>query len=154
MPELTRRRSPERSDCWHVCYGDVQVGTIAVQPGMPLSAPQWRWDCGFYPVSHRGRSRSDYASSFEQAKLDFEAAWHDYLPQCTEADFVEHRRQRDWTTRKYEMQERGERMPTQKPSPMMPCPCGEIFNSHLREHTLVHVPHITAAQRQDGILRR
>jgi hypothetical protein len=49
MPELTRRPHPERSDCWHVYYGDVQVGTIAVQAGMPLSVQQWRWDCGFYP---------------------------------------------------------------------------------------------------------
>jgi hypothetical protein len=58
MPELTRRRHPERADCWHVCYGDVQVGTIAVQAGLPLSVAQWRWDCGFYPPSHRGRTRS------------------------------------------------------------------------------------------------
>jgi hypothetical protein len=28
---------------------------------------------------------------------DFEAAWRDYLPGCTEADFTEYRRQRDWT---------------------------------------------------------
>jgi hypothetical protein len=31
MPELTRRRYPEREDCWHVYYGDVHVGTIAVR---------------------------------------------------------------------------------------------------------------------------
>jgi hypothetical protein len=29
MPALTRRRYPERQDCWHVYYGDVHVGTIA-----------------------------------------------------------------------------------------------------------------------------
>ena len=29
MPALTRRRYPERQDCRHVYYGDVQVGTIA-----------------------------------------------------------------------------------------------------------------------------
>ena len=28
MPELTRRPHPERSDTWHVFFGDVQVGTI------------------------------------------------------------------------------------------------------------------------------
>jgi len=28
MPALTRRRYPERPDCWHVCFGDVRVGTI------------------------------------------------------------------------------------------------------------------------------
>jgi hypothetical protein len=45
---------------------------------------------------------------------------------------------------------RGERMPTQTPSSMMPYPCSEVFDSHKLEHTLVHVPHITAAQRRDG----
>jgi hypothetical protein len=31
MPELTRRRNLEaREDCWHVYFGDVQVGTIAI----------------------------------------------------------------------------------------------------------------------------
>ncbi len=154
MPELTRRRHPERPDGWHVYYGDVRVGTIAVQPGMPLSVPQWRWDCGFYPASHRGRASSGYASSFEQARSDFEAEWQDYLSRCTEADLVEYRRQRDWTARKYAMRERGERMPTQEPNSMMPCPCGVTFNSHLLEHTMVHVPHITAAQQRDAIIRR
>jgi hypothetical protein len=28
MPALTRRRYPEREDCWHVYYCDVHVGTI------------------------------------------------------------------------------------------------------------------------------
>ncbi|MGE9007879.1 hypothetical protein ACO2JO_04820 [Leptospira interrogans] len=68
MPELTRRPHPERSDCWHVYYGDVQVGTIAIQSGLLVKAKQWRWDVGFYPASHRGRSRSGYAPSFEEAR--------------------------------------------------------------------------------------
>jgi hypothetical protein len=30
MPELSRRRSSDaREECWHVFYGDVQVGTIS-----------------------------------------------------------------------------------------------------------------------------
>jgi hypothetical protein len=32
-----------------------------------------------------------------QARAGFEAAWNDYPPQCTETDFVENRRQRDFT---------------------------------------------------------
>jgi hypothetical protein len=36
MPALTRRRYLERQDCWHVYYGDVHVGTIAIQPGVPV----------------------------------------------------------------------------------------------------------------------
>jgi hypothetical protein len=31
MPALTRRRYPERQDCWHVHHGDVHVGTIAIR---------------------------------------------------------------------------------------------------------------------------
>jgi hypothetical protein len=31
MPALTRRRYPERQDCWHVYYGDVHAGTIAIR---------------------------------------------------------------------------------------------------------------------------
>lgn len=31
MPDLTRRHSPERQDCWHIYYDDVQAGTIAIR---------------------------------------------------------------------------------------------------------------------------
>ncbi|MBR1228199.1 hypothetical protein JQ600_25290 [Bradyrhizobium sp. AUGA SZCCT0176] len=97
----------ERSDCWHIFYGDVQVGTIAVQSGLPVKAKQWRWDVGFYPASHRGRSRS--TSSFNEARAGFESAWKAYFPRCTEGDFIEYRRQRAWTAWKYAMHGRDER---------------------------------------------
>jgi hypothetical protein len=67
------------------------------------------------------------------------------LSKRTEADFEAWRAQRDWTERKYAMWQAGTLLPTQKRSSMMRCPCGEIFNSHLLEHTLIHVPHVTAA---------
>jgi hypothetical protein len=35
----------------------------------------------------------------------------------------------------------------------MKCPCGEVFDSHRLENTLIHVPHITAAHQADGIRR-
>jgi hypothetical protein len=38
MPQpskLTRRRSVDRPDCWHIYYGDVQAGTIAMRAGNP-----------------------------------------------------------------------------------------------------------------------
>jgi hypothetical protein len=98
-----RRPHPERSDCWYVYYGDVQVGTIAVQPGLPVSAPQWRWDSPF----HRDRSETGYALSFDKARAEFEATWKDYLPRCTETDFIEHRRQRAFTAWKYAMHDAG-----------------------------------------------
>jgi len=38
MPELTRRRSLDASEeCWHVYYGNVRVGTIAIRTGIPLT---------------------------------------------------------------------------------------------------------------------
>jgi hypothetical protein len=48
-------------------------------------------------VESGGLSRSGYASSFKEARAGFERAWKDYLPRCTEADFVEYRRERAWT---------------------------------------------------------
>ena len=47
--------------------------------------------------------------------------------------------------RKYAMWERGELLPSQKPSPLMTCPCGEVFDSHNPEGSYVHREHITAA---------
>jgi hypothetical protein len=42
------------------------------------------------------------------------------------------------------MWERGEKLPSQIPSTLMRCRCGETFDSHRLEHTLIHVPHIIA----------
>ena len=36
MPILTRRRYPQRPDCWHIYYGDVCVGAIARRVGNPF----------------------------------------------------------------------------------------------------------------------
>jgi hypothetical protein len=33
MPALTRRRYPERQDCWHIYFGDDRAGTIAMRAG-------------------------------------------------------------------------------------------------------------------------
>jgi hypothetical protein len=135
MLTLTRRPHPERSDCWHIFYGDVQVGTIAVQPSLPIHAEQWRWDCGFYPASHR--SRSGYTSNFDQARAGFEAAWKDYLPRCTEADFIEYRRQRAWTAWKYAMHNAGLPLPTQSTKGRARCFRGaaiDIAGTHPHVH--------------------
>jgi hypothetical protein len=47
MPRLTRRRYPERLDCWQVYYGDVDVGTIARRVGNPNDTDPWEWQRGF-----------------------------------------------------------------------------------------------------------
>src|SRR5712664_1226067 len=36
MPQLTRRRSTDApEECWHVYYGDIHAGTIAIRTGNP-----------------------------------------------------------------------------------------------------------------------
>ena len=100
MPDLTRRRYRERSDCWHVYYGDVHVGTIARSVGNPGAEPQWQWLCGFYPGSNPGEQRGGTAGTFDQARAEFEAAWRDYLPKRSEADFQAWREQQALDGRK------------------------------------------------------
>jgi len=76
MPELTRRRSTDaREDCWHVYYGDVHAGTIAIRSGSPYDEDPWEWTCGFYPGSHPGEHQNGTAATFDEARADFEAAW-------------------------------------------------------------------------------
>jgi hypothetical protein len=111
MPTLTRRRYPERPDCWHVYYGDVHVGTIARRIGNPHDTDPWEWNCGFYPGSHPREHKSDTAATFEQARADFERAWAAFLPNRSEADFQAWRDQQAWTAEKYRRFDRGERMP-------------------------------------------
>ena len=73
MPNLTRRRYPERYDCWHVYYGDVHVGTIARRTGNPNDTDQWEWNCGFYPGSNPGEDRYGTAPSFDAARARLRA---------------------------------------------------------------------------------
>jgi hypothetical protein len=111
MPFLTRRRFPERQNCWHVYYGDVHVGTIAQRSGVPVDVDQWGWKCGFYPGLHPGQDRFGMAVDFAGARDGFEAGWKQLLPEIPEGAFEEWRRQRDWTAEKYRRFDRGERMP-------------------------------------------
>jgi hypothetical protein len=106
----------------------VQVGVIATRPGVPVDVDQWGWQCGFYPPSHHGRHFEDTASSFDQARADFEAAWKRYLQQCTEADLDGYRRQRAWTAWKYAMHDAGLPLPTQSTSGRARCFCGAAID--------------------------
>jgi hypothetical protein len=87
MPELARRRYPERPDCWHVYYGDVHVGTIARRVGQPRDQDAWQWLCGFYPGSDPGEQRGGTAPTFEQARADFEVAWRAFSARRSPADY-------------------------------------------------------------------
>ena len=68
MLELTRRHYPERQDCWHVYYGDVQVGTIAIRTGVPHHEDPWGWICGFYPGSEPGEYLDGTAATSDKAR--------------------------------------------------------------------------------------
>jgi hypothetical protein len=122
-----------------LAHGDVRIGTIAKRVGIPNDQPRWGWSCGFYPGSERGEGMGGAAATFDQAKADFETAWRTFLAKRTEADFQAWRDHQEWTERKYAIWKRSERLPTQKPT------CGQMFDSHRLEDTVIHVPHITAS---------
>jgi hypothetical protein len=153
MPELTRRHYPERQDCWHVYYGDVQVGTIAIRTGVPHHADSWGWICGFYPGSEPGEYLDGTAATFDKARADFAAAWRIFLSKRTEADFEAWRDARDWTERKYAMWDAGKKLEPPSYGPGKPCSrfrrchCGDVFDMHCLNENLVHVPHISVAER-------
>ena len=150
MPKLTRRRYPERQDCWRVYYGDVCVGTIARRSGCPVDVDQWQWGCGFYPGTDPGQGESGTAADFEACRVEFEAAWKRLLPNLSETSFQQWRDQRDQTERKYAMWECGELLPSQRPNSMMTCPCGQRFDSHDPAGSYDHRRHIYAAQSDRG----
>ena len=106
-----RRREPHRSNCWLTYLGDVRVGKIARAVGNPGAAELWTWHCGFYPGSEPGEQRNGTASSFEEARAQFERAWMVFSANRTEADYQEWREQRDWMARKYAAIDRGEKVP-------------------------------------------
>jgi hypothetical protein len=127
-------------------YGDVHVGTIARRTGCPADVDQWEWSCGFYPGMEPRRHQGNTAVDFDRGRADFEAAWRTILATLTDADFEKWRHQRDWTERKYATWARGEKLPSQKPSTMMGCPCGARFDSHDPAGSYVHRGHIYAKQ--------
>jgi hypothetical protein len=153
MPELTRRRNPEAGEeCWHIYYGDVHAGTLSIRSGNPHDTDPWEWSCGFYPGAHPGECSCGTSASFEEARVDFEAAWKVFLSKQTEADFQAWRDQRDWTERKYALWDAGKRLdppsygPGKPCSRFMKCPCGEVFDMRGPAEVMLHVPHISAAE--------
>jgi hypothetical protein len=164
------RREPEKafiSGCLRLPAADIPsaltAGTsttatsvsamIARRSGCPADVDQWEWGCGFYPGTEPGQGESGTAADFEASRVEFEAAWKRLLPMLTEASFQEWRDQRAWTAEKYAMWDHSEKMPTQKPNSIMPCPCGARFDSHDPAGSYVHRLHIYAAQAADGIRR-
>jgi hypothetical protein len=139
-----------REECWHIYYGDVHAGTISIRTGNPNDTDPWQWHCGFYLGCHPGEHTNGTAPTFEEARADFEQAWAVFLSKRTAADFQAWRAQRDSTARKYALWDAGKQLPPNEWEPgkpcsiFMKCACGVIFNSHLLQDTVIHVPHISA----------
>ena len=110
MSDLTRRKDPDRATAGISISGDVHFGTIARSVGNPNAKPQWQWLCGFYPSSWPGEQRGGTVPDFAKAHGVRSRLAH-LFSHRTEADYQTWRDQRDWTTRKYAMRDRGERVP-------------------------------------------
>ena len=127
MPTLTRRRMQDvHQDIWLIFYDDIRVGTIAERSGVPLDLDCWGWSLGFFPKSERpGEIRSGTAATFEQAREAFGRAWQqDYLPTCTEQDFLAYRRRRAFEAWKHAMWAAPALLPTQTSDGRSRCFCG------------------------------
>ena len=74
----------------------------------PKAKPQWL--CGLYPGSRSGEQRGGTEADFAKARAAFGVAWRIYSASRAEADYQTWRDQRDWTTRKYAMRDRGEQV--------------------------------------------
>jgi hypothetical protein len=124
----------------------VHIGSIGERAGVPIDVDQWKWSCGFYPGLHPGQHRYGTAATFEEARVGFEADWKDLFPDIPEGAFDEYRDERDLKAEIRVARARGEKLSTESPSSLMRCACGVTFDSHVHAMTLVHAPHIYAAQ--------
>ena len=101
-------------ETWRIFYDGIRVGTIAERAGVPVDVDQWGWSLGFYPKSERpGEIRSGTAATLNLAREAFGQAWLDYLPTCTEQDFLEYRRRRAREAWKHAMWAAHALLPTQ-----------------------------------------
>jgi hypothetical protein len=56
MPTLTRRRDPDRTDCWLVHYGDVHVGSVARRSGNRTTKTLGNGAAGSIPAQSPAKS--------------------------------------------------------------------------------------------------
>jgi hypothetical protein len=112
MPELTRRGSPDAPDeCWHVFYGDVRVGTIALRTGMPPGKVLGAGHAASIPAAIPANARTAPRPRSPRPAPTSRQRGGYFCQNRTEADFQAWRDQRDWTAEKYRRFDRGERMP-------------------------------------------
>jgi hypothetical protein len=97
-PDTQRLRSSDVSKCAQQAIeanrapdntgeADVRIGVISRASGKPDSEPQWQWHCGFDPGSHPGEYPDGSTDTFDQARIEFGAAWGPFLLKRTEEDF-------------------------------------------------------------------
>ncbi|UPK31164.1 hypothetical protein [Bradyrhizobium sp. 195] len=137
MIALTRRS--DNHNGWQIYFGDVRIGQIGRRSGVPGHTDQWGWILGFHPGMRSQLTGS--ASSFEEAREQFEAAWSKLAPTLTEDQFESWRQDRDFQAWKRRMWDTDCRMPTQNQDGRSRCFCGETI-------TIDHIEaHIQAAHR-------
>jgi hypothetical protein len=124
MPALTRRKYPERPDCWHIYFGDVHAGTIAMRVGNPHDTDQWEWICGFYPGSRPGEIQSGTSATFEDARAEFASAWDIFLSKPHRGRFSGVALPAGFDRVEIRMWDRGCKLPTQLPAGRSKCFCG------------------------------
>lgn len=113
-----------------------------MRAGVPTHVDQWQWTVSVYPTSHRGVRDRDTAYSFAEAGEAFGRSWREIEPQITEADRLEHRRERAHTAWRYKMWETGCKLPTQVASGRSQCYCGaEIDGKGIGPH--IDAEHMT-----------
>ena len=143
MPTLTRRRDPHaRQESWRVYFGDIRVGMIAQCVGNSDAAPKWQWRMGFYPGVEPDDQRTGSAPTFEAARADFDAAWHQLMPKLTEENFAACRRNRafdDWKTMMWDC---SCRLPTQELTGRSLCYCGALIDLKTTE-AHIYAAHMT-----------
>jgi hypothetical protein len=123
----------------------LRVGSIGRRAGVPNSAPQWGWSCGFYPRMEPGEHRGGIAETFDEARAGFQAAWQELAATRSEADYKAWRRQRDWTAWKLRMHALALSLPTQRPDGIARCFCGEVVTNATMDAQISNAHRLTAA---------
>jgi len=150
MPELTRRR---RHNCWHIYYGDVTSGRLPSASAIRTIPTPGNGAAASIPARIRAKHRSDTAATFDDAAPISSARGRCFYQTAPRPIFRHGATREIGTERKYALRDAGKRLeppnygPGKPCSRFMKCPCGEVFDMHGPEAVLMHVPHVTTAQR-------
>jgi hypothetical protein len=83
MPAVTRRRYPERQDCWHIYYGDVHVGMIAAR-----CCPQHNHRLSTVLPIYNNRAPQALAAQRSTGKTNGSSTWRSYAIRYFDLDRV------------------------------------------------------------------